>query len=355
MKKEIDSVKTGPRKKRPIPGKGKKAKAERAGFGLPGLPSGVKKLLGPRPLIRFSHQAALKIFEGLGFKFEVRHFGESRLGLLRWPIAKPAPGTLPRRLLMVPGFGDTPLSWWTILAGLKPILRRQFDEVVLIDYPGFSGFLHEEAAFDSMDELLRVFREVVDTLKPEVLVGHSLGGWLAADYAIERPDAAIRQIILVDPGGIVPSEADRVVWRDLFNRALQSGSKHLLPHVFAKAPLLLPFFEEEFFSFLKSDEVRSFVASIEDRHLLNDRVGRIRADSIVLWGDQDTLNPVEWIDHWLGRLPADRKKMGILVRGSGHSPQVEKPGILIALFTQIFLGREPKNLALLPLWKVITG
>ena len=332
MKKEIDSVKDFAKK------------ASGSGF--------VKKLLGPNPLIRYSHQAALKIFEGLGFKFEVRHLGESRLGLLRWPLRKPAPGTLPRRLVMVPGFGDTPLSWWTVLAGLKPVLKRQVDEVILIDYPGYSGFLHDEAAFDSMDELMRVFREIVDTLKPEIMVGHSLGGWLAADYAIERPEV-LKQLILVDPGGLVLTEEDRANYRGLFEKAIESGSKHLLPHVFAKAPLLLPFFEEEFFSFLKSDEVRSFVMSFEDRHLLNGKIGRIRADTIILWGEHDSLTPAKWIDQWLSALPADGKKTGIVIRGSGHSPQIEKPGVLIALFTQIFMGRTPTNLALLPLWKVV--
>lgn len=343
MKKEIGDVK----------GTAEKKKAKRAGSRLPRLPDGVKKFLGPKPLIRYSHQAALKIFEGLGFKFEVRHLGESRLGLLRWPLRKVAPGTMPRRLLMVPGFGDTPLSWWTVLAGMKPILKRQVDEVILVDYPGYSGFLHDEAAFDSMDELMRAFREIVDTLKPEIIIGHSLGGWLATDYAIDRPEI-VKQLILVDPGGLVTDPEAQLNYRGLFQQAIESGSEHLLPHIFAKAPLLLPFFQEEFFSFLLTDESRSFLASFEDRHLLNDRVCRLRADTTILWGEHDTMTPATWIEQWLERLPDDRKKSGILIRGSGHSPQIEKPGVLIALFTQIFLGRAPKNLALLPLWKVVS-
>ena len=117
--------------------------------------------------------------------------------------------------------------------------------------------------------------------------------------------------------------------------------------------LLHSIFEEEFFSFLKSDEVRSFVTSFEDRHLLNGKIGRIRADTIILWGEHDSLTPAKWIDQWLSALPADGKKTGIVIRGSGHSPQIEKPGVLIALFTQIFMGRTPTNLALLPLWKVV--
>lgn len=352
MKKEI-----GKRTKRADGASGNAGKKPRSasgsGFRLPGLPEGVKKFLGPKPVIRYSHRAALRLFESLGSKFEVRHLGESRLGLLRWSIRKPAPGTRPRRLLMVPGFGDTPLSWWTVLVGLKPILRRQVDEVLIADFPGFSGFLHDEAAFDSMDELVRVFRDVVDSLKPEVLIGHSLGAWLAADYAIERPET-VKRLILVDPGGLVVSEEDRKKYRGIFEEAIRTGSERLIPHVFAKTPLLMAFFQEEFFSFLLTDEIRAFLASFDDRHLLNERVGRIRAETTVLWGERDSMTPAAWMDQWLERLPADRKKTGILIRGSGHSPQIEKPGVLIALFTQIFLGREPSNLALFPFWKVVS-
>lgn len=343
MKKEIGSVEGRP-------GKSKKT------AGKPKLPlaftAGVRNLLGPKPVIHYSHRAALKIFEKLGIEFEVRHFGESRLGLLRWPLRKLAAGTRARRLVVAPGFGDTPLSWWSVLAALKPVLRREIDEVVLIDYPGYSGFLHNEAAFDSMSELMRVFGEVLDTLKPSIILGHSLGGWLAADYAAARPEI-VKKLILVDPGGLVVNEKDRLNYRDLFAGAIESGSDHLLPHVFAKAPILLPFFAEEFFHFLKSDESRAFVQSFGDEHLLNDKVAKIQAETVILWGERDTLTPVKWIHQWLERLPADRPKSGILINGSGHSPQIEKPGILIALLTQIFLGRSPRDLAWFPFWKVV--
>ena len=348
MKKEIDSAKPRRRKK-----SDDRRKASGPASRILDLPPLVKKLLGPKPIIRVSHQAAMKLLGNLGFKFEVRHFGESRLGLLRWSLRKPAPGTLPRRMLMVPGFGDTPLSWWSVLVGLKPVLKREVDEVLIVDYPGYSGFLHDEVAFDSMDELVRVFREVVDSLKPEVMIGHSLGAWLAADYAAERTES-LRRLILVDAGGLVATEEDRASYRGIFQTAIESGCEHLRPHVFAKAPLFMPLFEKEFFSFLATDEARAFVESFEDRHLLNGRVGKIRADTTVLWGEKDTLTPTRWIEQWMRELPEDRKKTGVLIRGSGHSPQVEKPGVVIALLTQIFLGKEPKNWALLPLWKVVS-
>ncbi len=311
----------------------------------------MKRILGPKPLILYSHLAALGIFKRIGFKFDVRRFGESRLGLLRWSLRKVPSGKTPRRLVMVPGFGDTPLSWVSLLVGLRPILSRKVDEVIILDYPGYSGFLHEEAAIDSMDELMRCFHEVMNTLKPEILMGHSLGGWLSADYAIGNK--SLKELILMNPGGVVGTDAEKESYRGLFKSAVKEGPKGLLPHTFHKKPIWLPIFEEQFFHFLKSPEIESFVASFGERHILNSRIGGIRAKTTIIWGEFDTMTPSVWISQWMKLLPAVTEAHGVLIEKCGHSPQVEKPGVLMALLTQIFLGQEPSRLKLFPFWKIV--
>lgn len=313
----------------------------------------MKRIFGPKPLIHYSHLAALKVFKQVGFKFEVRHFGESRLGLLRWSLRKIPPGFTPRRLVMAPGFGDSPLSWVTLLVGMQPVLKRKVDEILIVDYPGYSGFLHNELAIDTMDELLRCFNEVLGTLKPEILIGHSLGGWLAADYATRTPE--LKELILIDPGGVVGTEAEKETYRELFQDAVKSGPKKLVPHAFHKKPLWLPFVARQFFYFLNSPEISNFVHSFEEKHLLNDRVHLIRAKTTLLWGEYDTMTPVAWLNKWMELLIEETNVRGILVRKSGHSPQIEKPGVLMALLTQLFLDLEPSRLSRIPFWKVLTA
>ncbi len=350
MKKEISPSEGAARSADKNETRGKKSRR------LPSLPAPVRAWMGPKPVIHFGHLTARKIFERFGLRFEVRRFGESRLGLLRWPLRKLSPGETPRRLVLVPGFGDTPLSWWSILAGLRPVLTKKADEVILVDFPGYGGFLHAEPAFDSMDELLRVFREVVASLDPEVLIGHSLGGWLSADYAIEQGER-LKELYLVDPGGLVGTEAEKAAYRSIFANAIdldgEGGLEELLSHCFAKAPALLPFFQEEFFSFLRNDEIRSFVGSFEDRHLLNDRIEKIRAQTTVIWGEFDTMTPTKWIDLWQEGLSPEARRGGVVLKGSGHSPQIEKPGALIALFTQLFLQNRVRKLPMDFLWRTV--
>ncbi len=287
----------------------------------------MKRILGPKPLIHFSHSAALTLFKRLGMNFEVRRFGESRLGLVRWNIRKTMRGQTPRRLVLVPGFGDSPLSWSTILLGLRPVLGRKVDEVIILDYPGYSGFQHDEPAIDSMDELLRCFGEVMRTLRPTILMGHSLGGWLAADYAAHND--GVDELILMNPGGVVGSDEEKENYRKLFSDAASAGAEALLPHAFYKKPFLFPLVQEQFFHFLKAPEIHSFVHSFKEEHLLNNRVHRIRARTTIIWGEHDTMTPSSWIEHWKALLPAETRVRGVLISKTGHSPQVESPAALV--------------------------
>lgn len=313
----------------------------------------MKRILGPKPLIQYSHFAALKVFKGVGFKWEVRRSGESRLGLLRWPLRKLSAGIVPRRIVLAPGFGDTPLSWVSLLVALHPVVRRRFDEIIIIDYPGYNGFLHDEAAFDSMDELTRVFGEVIDSLKPSLLMGHSLGGWLAANYAAGAGDR-LKELILFSPGGLIGTEEERKAYRELFLNAVNHGPDELATRGWVKKPRWLKLVEGQVFHFMKAPEVRSFLESFDEaRHGLNTRVGLIQAKTTVLWGETDTITPTSWIYEWMKGLSVKAEPVGILIRKCGHSAHVEKPGVLMALMTQLFLGHEPATLKVFPFWRVI--
>src|SRR5690348_14855807 len=100
-----------------------------------------------------------------GYRWEIRRGGELKLGLWRktWRTGASS-GSSPRRLVLIAGFGDSPLSWMFVLLLLRPAVRRSFDEVVLVDFPGFPGFLSREPACPSMELLKNTLFDVLDSL-----------------------------------------------------------------------------------------------------------------------------------------------------------------------------------------------
>lgn len=104
-----------------------------------------------------------------------------------------APGA--RTVLLLHGLGHwTDAAWGRLVGHLDPALRY-----VGIDLPGFGTSEKPDVAYD-----LLFFRSVLDEvvaargLRRFALLGHSLGGFLAADYAGRRPEQ-VERLALIAP------------------------------------------------------------------------------------------------------------------------------------------------------------
>ena len=87
-------------------------------------------------------------------------------------------------VLLLHGLGHwTDAAWGRLVPHLDPALRY-----VAFDLPGFGASEKPDAAFD-LAYFRRVLDDVVAALRLErfALVGHSLGGFIAADYAGAHP------------------------------------------------------------------------------------------------------------------------------------------------------------------------
>lgn len=299
------------------------------------------------------HQGLRLLFEKTGYEFEVRNRGDHKLGLWRYPFRK-TPSAMPRRFVFVPGFGDTPLSWLPVFAPLVPVLRHQYDEIVLLDLPGFGGMLSSETPFESMASLEALVFHTLDSLRPHTLMGHSLGGWISGRYAVERdPSLQPKKLIIADPSGVFGGEESLQEFGRRFDEILEGGFAKLRPHVFGKEPIWFRFLANEFSHFVQVPEVTAFIRSIDRSYLLDDRLDQIRASVTLLWGDRDTLTPSAWGDLWLrGLTRTDSPAKLIWIKGSGHSPQIEKTASVITVLTQELLGKAPLHLIPQPLYKV---
>lgn len=317
-------------------------------------------------ILKGLHLVARQLFKQAGFKWELRRNGDLKLGFWRKELgraprsrtgARAIPKTAPKRFVLVPGFGDTSFSWFPVISILMPVLKRAgYDEIVILDFPGFNGFLAGERSFPSMDLMLAAVSDAFDSLAPETVMGHSLGGWLTARYAVDcgkgvRPTmqkrhgySGPRRVVLVCPAGIHGSERIRAEFEQVFRQMVGGeGIEAVRRRLFAKEPFWFKYLAHEFGRFSGDEGIRQFTESVRDDHLLQGELGHVKAETWLVWGDRDTLCPTESVQAWLEGLRGAAGGSGhaVLVLGSGHSPQLEKTAVTAAVLGQVLLGRKP--------------
>ena len=122
-------------------------------------------------------------------------------------VACGPPGAPP--LLLLPGSGANAAMWMVDVATWAQDFR-----VYAVDVPGEPGLsapsrpaLASEAYALWLDDVLRELG-----VARVSIVGISLGGWLALDYAIRRPDK-VERLALLCPSGISTRWSWSVTWR----------------------------------------------------------------------------------------------------------------------------------------------
>jgi pimeloyl-ACP methyl ester carboxylesterase len=311
----------------------------------------LKSLLSPGgTALGALHRVAGPALRAAGFQWEERRTGDLTIGLWRRTISRRAGPA--RRLVIVPGFGDTPLSWLTVTLGMIPALRRRYTEIVFVDFPGFLGFLRKSRAFPSMDLLMSGFGDAMDSIRPAALLGHSLGGWLVAHYAAEcgrgtRPLGAPkkpgyrgpRHVVIANPSGILENKEKIAEWRGRFEAAKREGFGPFRPHLFKREPAWFRLIAGAFEGFFTDPEIRAFMDSIRADHLLTDSLREIRCQVTFFWGEHDTLVPSGWLADWLRLFEKNHEGdlFGVVLSGAGHSPHLERPVATATALSGIFL------------------
>jgi pimeloyl-ACP methyl ester carboxylesterase len=295
-------------------------------------------------VLRALHAAAAGVYRAQGYRWKEYSYDGYKIGVWKKrTLGGILRGAKSRKtFVLVPGFGDSSLSWFTCLKILEPLISTLYDEIALLDFPGFSGYLHEEKFFHSMDLFLKSGSETLSRLKAHTVLGHSLGGWLTAYHAgtaAKKPE----RIILVSPSGVFDSEESKEEWSALFRKLQKSGDfNDLRPHVFHNEPFWFPLVVNEFARFAGSHGIRAFMKSVNEKNLVDHLLHRIKSDVWFIWGEHDTLVPVKMLAGWTRELPDHvGAKQCVRLKGTGHTPQLESPARLAAVTAKILLKRKP--------------
>ena len=99
-------------------------------------------------------------------------------------------------LLLLHGYGESLTTWRAVFDRLAA-----HSKVIAIDLPGFGGSAKPDTSY-SLTAMTDRLSSFIDrwTTGPVVVVGHSMGGELAASLALARPDR-VKLVILLAPAG----------------------------------------------------------------------------------------------------------------------------------------------------------
>lgn len=177
------------------------------------------------------------------------------------------------KLIFLPGAGGDPAFWSPVSERISHPRHRK-----LFGWPGF-GVVAPDPKITGMDDLISMVTDEID--HPCALIAQSMGGVVAIQAALRKPELITHLILTATSGGIDTSSLHAEDWRPSFMKANPT-----LPRWFS------------------------------DYHAdLSDAIAAIRTPTLLLWGDADPISPVAVGMRLKELLPASRLHV---IAGGGH-------------------------------------
>jgi pimeloyl-ACP methyl ester carboxylesterase len=172
--------------------------------------------------------------------------------------------------------------------------------------PDHLGFGHSDRPewLDTIDDLIFHYLDLLDTLHIERLsiVGTSLGGWIAAAFAVAHPER-VERLVLAAPAGI---KIDGVPRYDFFVNSFEDILLHLF-HDPARAAQILPTEYGPEVIVQTYHELTTLARLAWNPYLydrkLQQRLPRLQAPTLLVWGENDTVLPLPHGEAYAGLLP----------------------------------------------------
>lgn len=204
------------------------------------------------------------------------------------------------------------------------LLSEQFN-VIIPTHPGFGGTLIPEH-FDHISDLVFLYLDFLDELNLQkvVLVGFSMGGWIAAEIAI-RNDSRLAQLVLVDAVGVKVGGREERDIADVFALSYENLIE-LTFHNVALAPTLETISEEEL-QIIAANRTALGVYTWEPymhNPKLVKRLHRIKVPTDFIWGRSDRIVSADYGQKYCSMIR--NAKMTILDK-AGHLPHLETPDV----------------------------
>jgi len=243
-------------------------------------------------------------------------------------------GTGDSTIVMIHGFASSLHTWNDVASAMARDYR-----VIRLDLPpfGVTGPLRNAAGVIETTDL-PTYRRFIDTFMQALgiaratLIGNSLGGLLAWDYAVRHRDA-VERLVLIDAAGF-PMKLP--IYIGLFNHApVRLSAPWCLPeaiitsavrNVYGDARKIAPDVLRRYVEFFHGEGTREaigkMVPTLDFADLDTNVLDALDVPTLILWGAKDRWIPPAHAAEFARRIPGARS---IMYDGLGHIPMEEAP------------------------------
>jgi pimeloyl-ACP methyl ester carboxylesterase len=211
------------------------------------------------------------------------------------------------------------------VAGLAAALSEH-TYVVTPTHPGFDG-TPRAPWLDSVSDLADAYLDLLENLKLDsvMVVGNSLGGWLAAELALRDIDRRVASMVLLNATGIRPDDRTQI-----------TDIRTLPPAAISRLAFHNPAFRPD--PATLTDQQRAGAAANQQAlaHYagedflfapkLRRRLHRVTVPVLVAWGEEDGVLSAEYGRAYAAVFPNGHYRP---IAEAGHFPQIEQPGALL--------------------------
>jgi pimeloyl-ACP methyl ester carboxylesterase len=194
-------------------------------------------------------------------------------------------------------------------------------ELTMPDHPGF-GHSENPDWIRTVDDIALLYLDLFEALdlRGVHLIGHSLGGWIAAELAM-RDRSRLASLTLIASAGVrvigLPC-ADNFIWTPE-----ESARKLFYDQAYAERAIAWVPTDEEA-DIIVGNRFSAAKLGWQPRWYNPDLpkwLHRVRVPAHVIWGAHDNLFPAAYAARWCELLPDARQ---LIVEAAGHSPHVEQ-------------------------------
>jgi pimeloyl-ACP methyl ester carboxylesterase len=209
-------------------------------------------------------------------------------------------------------------------------------QVIVPIHPGFAGAPRPDW-FNGVDDLALAYLDLIEQrdLHDVMVVGFSMGGWIAAEMGV-RNNGRLGSLVIVDGAGIYVEGHPIADVFPLAPNELMALSYHDPARFQIDPATVTPEQAAARAANFKALEVYGRAQEMHDPKLRR-RLARVKIPALVVWGESDGVIDTEYGRAFAASFP---NAQFAVVPEAGHLPQIEQPDRLLNLVWD-FMNRLP--------------